>query len=84
MNDRRCRLAAAGSLPFQILLLPPLVLSVLGIGCMTPKRAETFVVPGRCVKVNVQSFTRPCMQRADGKLVCDGVVITADCVTVSQ
>jgi len=48
-------------------------------GCLSPRRAD-FVIPARCVRVNVQSFTQPCTQRLDGKFVCDGVVITASCV----
>ena len=55
----------------------------LATGCIAPKRAN-FIVPGRCMKINVQSFTRPCVQRADGKLVCDGVVVTATCVEASH
>ena len=34
----------------------------------------------RCVRISIQSFTEPCAQRADGKIVCNGVVITANCV----
>jgi hypothetical protein len=47
-------------------------------GCVAPKRAS-FVIPKRCIGISAQSFTRPCSQRLDGKLVCDGVVITAKC-----
>ena len=56
-----------------------LIVCTLATGCIVPKRAS-FVVPRRCMKINVQSFTRPCVQRADGKLVCDGVVVTATCL----
>ena len=52
-------------------------------GCVAPKRAG-FVVPRRCQNIDVQSFTRPCLQRADGKLLCDGVVVTATCIQVSR
>jgi len=48
-------------------------------GCIS-LRHSGFVIPARCVRVNVQSFTRPCTERSDGKFVCDGVVITASCV----
>jgi len=48
-------------------------------GCL-PARHSGFVIPARCVRVSVQSFTRPCTERPDGKFVCDGVVITASCV----
>ncbi len=51
----------------------------LATDCVGPKRAA-FVVPKRCIKVDTQSFTRPCTQRADGKLLCDGVVVTATCI----
>jgi hypothetical protein len=52
-------------------------------GCVAPKRA-IFVVPRRCLKIDAQSFTRPCVQRADGKLLCDGVVVTTTCIQVSR
>jgi len=52
-------------------------------GCAAPRR-KSFVVPRRCLKIDAQSFTRPCMQRVDGKLLCDGVVVTATCVDVSH
>ena len=48
-------------------------------GCMSVRHSG-FVIPARCVRVSVQSFTRPCTERPDGKFVCDGVVITASCV----
>jgi hypothetical protein len=56
------------------------------IGCVTtPKRpASSLVVPSRCLKMTAESFTRPCSQRSDGKLVCDGVVVTATCVEVAN
>jgi len=60
-----------------------LIVCTLATGCVAPKRAS-FVVPRRCMKINVQSFTRPCVQRADGKLVCDGVVVTATCLEAAQ
>jgi len=53
------------------------------VGCLAPKQAR-LVFPSRCLKVNAQSFTRPCVQRVDGKLLCDGVVVTATCVEVSR
>jgi hypothetical protein len=30
-------------------------------GCMSVRHSE-FIVPARCVRVSVQSFTRPCTQ----------------------
>jgi hypothetical protein len=60
-----------------------LVFWIFATGCVLPKGA-TFVVPPRCQKIDVQSFTRPCVQRADGELLCDGVVVTATCVEVSR
>ena len=56
----------------------------LATGCVAPKRAASFVVPKRCIKVDAQSFTRPCKQLADGKIVCDGVVVTATCVQAAR
>jgi hypothetical protein len=48
-------------------------------GCVHERRTG-MVIPAACVGVNIQSFTRPCALRPDGKFVCDGVVITASCV----
>lgn len=61
-------------------------LCVVTVGCVTtPKRpASSLVVPGRCLKMTAESFTRPCAQRPDGKLVCDGVIVTATCVEVAN
>ena len=60
-----------------------LVLLILATGCVAPKRAS-LVIPQRCLRVNAESFTRPCARRSDGKLVCDGVVVSAMCVEVKQ
>lgn len=57
----------------KILLLAVLVSLT---GCLHARHSE-FVIPARCVRVSVQSSTRPCTQLLDGKIVCDGVVITA-------
>ena len=56
------------------------------VGCVTtPKRpASSLGVPSRCLKMTAESFTRPCAQRPDGKLVCDGVVVTATCVEAAN
>ena len=59
----------------RIALLAALPVST---GCIHA-RSSKFVIPSRCVTVNIQSFTEPCTERADGKLVCNGVVITANC-----
>jgi hypothetical protein len=59
------------------------VFCAFAVGCLAPKRAR-LVFPIRCLKVNAQSFTRPCVQRVDGKLLCDAVVVTATCVEVSR
>jgi hypothetical protein len=50
----------------------------LAVGCIAPKRTN-LVIPRRCMNLTAESFTRPCVQRLDGKLVCDGVVVTAMC-----
>jgi hypothetical protein len=47
-------------------------------GCVHPPRF-TLIVPGRCARITVQSFTRPCTQMKDGKMLCDGVVVNATC-----
>ena len=52
-------------------------------GCAVPKRAH-LVVPSRCMKLSATSFTRPCTQRPDGKLLCDGVVVQASCMKVVE
>jgi hypothetical protein len=77
----RAHLGLASSWPTKLGLV--ITLCGLTTGCVAPKRA-TFVVPRRCLKVDVESFTRPCVQRADGKIVCDGVVLTATCVQGSH
>ena len=48
-------------------------------GCVHVRRPD-FVIPLHCMMIRIQSFTQPCQRRADGKLVCNGVVITANCV----
>ena len=60
-----------------------LTICVIASGCIAPKRSS-FIVPRRCLKIDAQSFTRPCVPRADGKLVCDGVIIQATCVEASH
>jgi len=60
-----------------------LLLCIVAPGCLAPKRAN-LVVPRRCIRIVPESFTRPCSPRSDGKLVCDGVVVTATCVAVKQ
>jgi hypothetical protein len=50
-------------------------------GCLHVRRSD-FVIPAHCVRVSVQSFTQPCTGLPDGKFVCNGVVITASCVTL--
>ena len=62
------------------LLAVVVLVSVVSLtGCMSVRHSG-FVIPARCVRVSVQSFTRPCTERPDGRFVCDGVVITASCV----
>ena len=48
-------------------------------GCLHPAHSR-FFVPSRCLKVTVESFTRPCTQLADGKLLCNAVVVSASCI----
>ena len=61
------------------LLFVSLMAGLFSEGCLPPRR-EVFIIPAHCVKIGVESFTQPCTQRANGKLVCNGVVITANCV----
>jgi hypothetical protein len=88
MKDLYLSLGKGTALPQRICdlcklrLVMVLILCALTAGCLAPKR--TYIVPRQCLKINAQSFTRPCMQRSDGKLVCDGVVITATCVQTSS
>lgn len=65
-----------------VVLVLIFLLSGFATGCVAPKRATNLVVPARCMKLRVENFTRPCAQQMDGKLVCDGVVVTANCVEV--
>ena len=48
-------------------------------GCLHVRHSR-YVIPAHCVRVSIQSFTQPCAERSDGKIVCDGVVITASCL----
>ena len=59
---------------------------VLIAGCAAPKHPVTasLVIPSRCINMTATSFTRPCAQQADGKILCDGVVITATCSAVNS
>jgi hypothetical protein len=66
-----------GAATGRIVLAAALLFST---GCVHAHSAR-FIIPARCVGVNIQSFTEPCVPRDDGKLVCNGVVITANCVT---
>ena len=61
------------------------ILMVCGLAaaCVAPKRAS-LVIPRRCYKIDIQSFTQPCRQRADGKIVCNGVLVTASCIEVPR
>jgi len=61
------------------LLFVSLMACLFSEGCLSPRQAA-FMVPAHCLKIGVESFTQPCIQRADGKLVCNGVVITANCL----
>ena len=54
-----------------------------GVGCMRPHRTN-FQVPVACIEVTADSFTGPCNQRRDGKIVCDRVVVTASCIQAGK
>jgi hypothetical protein len=47
-------------------------------GCLHV-RHPGFVIPARCVRVSVQSFTQPCSGLPDGRFVRNGVLIAASC-----
>ncbi len=86
LPSNACKNAVAGGKFWavsQVVLIPSLrmllLLSPLLLGCAAHQRARV-VIPKRCVSISVQSFTRPCVQQNNGKIVCDGVVITATCV----
>ena len=69
----------SGLLAVVVLVIVLLTTLVSLTGCMSVRHSG-FVIPARCVRVSVRSFTRPCAERPDGEFVCDGVVITASCV----
>ena len=58
-------------------------LSLSAADCAVRRRVN-IVVPQRCIHLNAESFTRPCEQRRDVKLVCDRVVVSATCVQRAQ
>jgi hypothetical protein len=60
-----------------------LLLCSLASSCVAPKRAH-LIVPQHCIRLNAESFTRPCTTRPDGKLLCDGVVVTANCMQAQR
>lgn len=48
-------------------------------GCVHVRNPR-YIVPSRCIAINIRSFTQPRQQHPDGKIVCNGVVITASCL----
>ncbi len=48
-------------------------------GCVHASHLK-FIVPSRCAKVSIEDFTRPCHQLADGKLLCNAVVVSVSCI----
>jgi hypothetical protein len=52
------------------------------IGCMQPHRE--FQVPFSCLQFTAASFTGPCHERPDGRIVCDKVVVTATCMQANK
>ena len=61
------------ALVLLLILLPTL-------GCLHATHLGFVVIPNHCVRVTVESFTRPCNQLADGKIMCDHVLVSASCV----
>jgi hypothetical protein len=59
-------------------LSPILALSLL---CASgPGHVAKVVVPQRCAHPDITDFTRPRAKRADGTMVCDKVIVHADCI----
>jgi hypothetical protein len=52
-------------------------------GCMQPRHSR-FQVPVACLHFTAESFTGPCKERNDGKIICDKVVVTARCIQVGK
>jgi hypothetical protein len=59
-----------------------LVLLGLCTGCIQPH--QHFQVPLACLQFTADSFTGPCNQRDDGKIVCEKVVVTATCLQAGK
>jgi len=57
-----------------------LLLLVPAASCVQPHHLREFAVPLRCLQFTADSFTGPCRERPDGKIVCDKVVVTATCM----
>lgn len=57
-----------------------LVAALCFLSACVQVRNPRYIVPSRCIAINIQSFTQPCQQHPDGKIVCNGVVITASCL----
>jgi hypothetical protein len=53
---------------------------LMGSACVHAGGVRKYVIPPRCIRIEVQSFTQPCTPRPDGKLLCNGVVISAYCL----
>lgn len=73
LQSARAGVATVGKIILVTLLL-------FCTGCATVRPRPEFVIPARCIAIRVQSFTKPCTSRQDGKFVCDGVVIAANCM----
>ena len=56
------------------------LLAVLLLASCATKHQARVEIPANCVKIEVTSFRKPCVERADGTYVCDEVVIRANCV----
>ena len=60
-----------------------LILALFLTGC-APKHPARLVIPRECAVVTIASFTKPCEELKDGKILCDGVIIKATCTRVKN
>ena len=63
-------------------LSPILALSLL-CAC-GPRHVAKVVIPPRCAHLDITDFTRPCAKRTDGTMVCDKLIVHADCILVQR
>ena len=62
---------------------PILALSLL-CACRPRHVAKVVVIPQLCAQLDITDFTRPCAKRTDGAMVCDKVMVHAECIAVQR